>query len=789
MGFFSKLFGFSDNSENKASSEKENVVSSVPVENKQTDSPFSNFFGVNMLKAPANDWKLTSVYYDSERMMTFTKEIPLDPEAGHVFDCCEALVIGDKFTNFIFEAPYNYNLLAKAVFFIEKNFVDKNTTMLRTTVKYEEELKEYNYDPFLSFDVHDDSFSIQYLRNTANGNMRFIIRTSLCFKELDYDQLEKDHNNSVEADLSSEETLTDSVTKTNEESLSDFFGIDLLKSPTKEWILSDVTYDNGRMMTFEKDIELDPDVYHVFEHCRALVLGNEFTNFIFDAPYNYELLAKAFYFIEKNFVDKTTTMLRTTAKYEAEMKEYNYDSFSFEMNDKNLCIQYMRNNANGNMRFIIRTAYCFHELDYDRLEKVFTEQKSAENSSVSESKEAEDEGFKIYVPAEDGSFKKAPFSGKNMSINNINERLGFQPKFFYTWFTNDYETNICMKVFSQDIICILSNKNLGDSLTQSQVSNIMRKDGYEYDRAFDIYNRESLLEEAISEHFLSQSFMEEATHIKCVGNVLVDPANGYTYIFENGYLKSYTSSDGLIGQAKQMKGTPIFNIVKANAQKIYSNDQDVLREINSQLKAYANIPMDQLEIAAGYAYNYNYSLYYIENCGSDITISDFLEYTHDRAVLLDDSSMIKTYKYQDKKYSFNAAGNRVYVTDTSLSGRKAHLTGSSEEVDLDVVYSKDNNINAICIEVEQEDSSISIAINCCESKTQGSESKYFTMTAIGDTIIARDAYTQEYYFTGHSNALSRILQSGKQYLGSVNDIDISDVSKPIFEIIFIPVGD
>lgn len=794
MGFFSKLFGFSDNSQNKPVEVTQDYASyNEPVETKQEISPFSDFLGVDMLKSPSNDWTLISVTNDQERMMTFSKDLVFDPEVNHVFNRCEAIVIGDKFTNFIFEAPYDYHLLAKAILFIESNFVDKTTTMLRTTLKYEEEMKEYNYDPFLNFEVGDDSFSILYTRDRVSGYMRFIIRTSLCYKELNYDQLAIDFQNMMTEDGSNKNDQIEKDEAIKEIPLSEFFGIDMLKSPTKEWKLTGIENGSHRMMTFEKDIELNSDKYHVFDHCRALVLGNTDTNFVFEAPYNYDLLSKAFYFIEKNFVDKTTTMSRTKIKYEKEMKEYNYDpSLSFELNDPNLCIQYMRNAANGNMKFIIRTPYCFKELDFDKLEKEFvTGPNTVVPESISPNPEVENESddnvSKIYVPTEDGSYKRASFSGKNMSFNDINERLGVRPRLYYVWFTKDLNINICIKAFSKDIICIVSNNDLGDVLSAASVKSLMTKDGFDYESAFDIYSRESLLDEGISEKFLTQSFMEEATHQKCMGNVLVDAINGYTYIFENGLMKAYTSSDGLVGHAKQMKDTPLFKIVKANAEKMYGNDQEVIKELNAQFKAYSNIPMDQLKIVAGYSYNY--CRYYLENCKPNISLSDFLEYTHDQAELMDDNTTQKSYKYNDKIYTFNGNGIIVYGL-TSTSGRKAHLMGNeAKETDLDVIYSRDEKISSICLEIEQEDSALQLAINFCQTKTQGEESKYFSFTAIGTTIIARDVYTQEYYFTTHSNSLADLLQSGKQYLGSVTDIDISDTTSPIFEISFLAIGE
>lgn len=800
MGFFSKLFGSSNESQNKPSKTMENNSPSIDSrKSENTKSPFSNFFGIDMYKSPSKDWKVSDISNESGRIITFEKDFETEQDNDIVFDHCKALVFGNESTNFIFEAPYNYDLLAEAVFFIEKNFVDKYTTMLRTTIKYEDELEEYNYDPFLVFEVHDKSYSIQYTRNRNNGNMRFIVRTSFCNKELDYDQLEKEYNNVLaEHSVNVEEAANDEVSP-----FSDFLGVDMLKSPNKDWKLTNVIYDAGRQMTFEKEIKLNPDVYHVFERCKALVLGDKFTNYIFEAPYDYHLLAKAIYFIEKTFVDKHTTMLHATLKYENEMKEYNYGgSIDFEVHDDSFFIEYKRNRNNGNMTFIIRTSFCYKELDYDQLEKNFNNAVAIDNNNLEENKsdeiipgtssEAEDTeetGSTIYIPSEDSSFVKASFNGKNMSFNSINERLGIRTRLFYIWTSKDYNINISFKAFSKDIICIISNNNLGNSLSASFVKSLMDRDGFEYDSVFSIYSRERLLEDGISEEFLTQAFMEEATHKKCIDNVLVDAVNGYRYIFENGLMKAFASIDGLVGQAKEMKGTALFSIVKSIAKKQFGNEQDVIKELNAQFKAYAHIPIDQLPIVTGPTYNYNYCRYYLENCNPNINLDEFKEYTHDRYVLIKDTVALKTYKFNDKVYTFNQLGNIVY--GGTSSNRKAHLMANADiETDLDVIYPNNVNdqISCICLEIDGGDSATRLALNFCETKTKGIEGKFFFLSAIGSKIIARDIYTQEFYFTTNSSALGSMLQSGNQLLGHVTDIDIADIQKPIFEISFMKIG-
>lgn len=768
MGFFSKLFGFSDDEQSQPEIEK--------------DLEFSHFFGIDMKKSPNANWHFDGeeISHNGDRIRNYSISIN---SYEHIFSSCRAKVIGNTATNFFFKMPYNQDSLVSILYIIERDYIPNGAkTQIEAIHKFRGKYEPENQ--YESVDWLVGNVQIRFDRDVYTGDIEIGVWTNFYNEELDV----KDEE--VEEKVEDTEIINE---ETQESIYSDFFGVDMLKSPASDWQLKDVIYDVHRQMTFEKDIVLDPDVCHVFSSCSALVLGDKYTNFIFEAPYDYHLLAKAMYFIEKNFVDKNTTMLRTTIKYEYEMKEYNLrPSLSFEVNDENLCIQYLRNEANGNMKFIVRTAFCYKELDYDQLEKEFADAKQntdtnnvVETESDNNSKESVS---LIYVPLEDGSFVKAPFVGNNMSFNEINERLGVRPGLYYVWFTNDCNTNICFKAFSKDIISIISYKDLGDSLTAKSVNAMMQKDGYDYDRAFDVYSREQLLEKGVTCKFLSQSFMEEVTHKNCIGNVLIDEENGYTYIFENGLLKAYASNDGLVGQAKEMKGSELFNIVKANAQKIYDNEQEVTKELNAQFKAYSNIPMDQLPIVAGYSYNY--CQYYLENCQPNISLEDFLEYTHNKAEYVGETDTVKSYNYNSKIYKFNQSGNIVYGV-TLKSGRKAHLMANKDvETDLDVIYPKvaKDNLYAVSLEIEAEDSAYRIAINHCNSKSNGEKSKYFTLTTIGTKIIARDAYTKEYYFTTQSESLMKLLSSGKQYLGVVTDVDLLDMKNPIFEISFMEFG-
>jgi len=149
-------------------------------------------------------------------------------------------------------------------------------------------------------------------------------------------------------------------------------------------------------------------------------------------------------------------------------------------------------------------------------------------------------------------------------------------------------------------------------------------------------------------HSLKVSFIK-----KIADNKLVDNTNGYTYTFEGDYMVSYISNDGLIGYAKELKDTDLFNIIKTNAEKYNTAEKAVVDEINMQFEYMAKINMQYLSLAKSDKYNYNYALLYIDFYKPRILMSDFVKIIHDSAEVLKITPNITILKYNFNYYSFD----------------------------------------------------------------------------------------------------------------------------------------
>lgn len=261
----------------------------------------------------------------------------------------------------------------------------------------------------------------------------------------------------------------------------------------------------------------------------------------------------------------------------------------------------------------------------------------------------------VYVPDSNGNFVLSKIDPSQRSILSVCEELGYKEDYFYSWFTKDYETDICFKIFSTDVICIITSAYSAPTLSKSTYEKILSDNGFDYDSRYDIYNRESRLKEAKEdkEKALSLAFMEEVTHQKIKDGYLRDEKNGYCYQFENGYLTEYLSLDGLYGYAKQYKGSPTYNIVKANAERYNPNPQDVIHEINIQFFYFARIEGDCLPLAKSSKYNYNYALLYVDLYKPAISLGDFMQYVHNKAETVKVTPEGTTLRYNYNYYYFN----------------------------------------------------------------------------------------------------------------------------------------
>lgn len=145
-----------------------------------------HIFGIELKSAPNQDWYMQGYQeaYKGNLVCNFNKKVTL----YGIFDgTCNAKVINWKSTNFIFEFPYNRELLASILFEVEYNFTDdgvKNKTEIYS--KHGSKLDLTSYSESFNYEIKDSEInSIDVSTNRDEKNIHILVHTIIYNPELD----------------------------------------------------------------------------------------------------------------------------------------------------------------------------------------------------------------------------------------------------------------------------------------------------------------------------------------------------------------------------------------------------------------------------------------------------------------------------------------------------------------------------------------------------------------------------------------------------------------------------
>lgn len=263
--------------------------------------------------------------------------------------------------------------------------------------------------------------------------------------------------------------------------------------------------------------------------------------------------------------------------------------------------------------------------------------------------------LKVYA-YKNGQYVKINYSMTNRSYNNLLSYLGYSSGKYYFWDENRESITVFFKILSSDVIALLTEKDLGVSLSKEKVNRILNDNNYKYKEAYDAYDVEDDLKRGIKGKYLNVQFIESATHSKCVNNVIKDNLNGYEYHFKNGIMVSYKSLDGYNKWAKYYMGEWWFSKLKEIAESKFTNEKDIVAYINMQCDYCAEIERDWLYERNIKQYDYNFGLICIHNKYDKriFCLSEFNKIVENKAVNISPNSNYSPVMiYNKNKYTFN----------------------------------------------------------------------------------------------------------------------------------------
>ncbi|WP_148307494.1 hypothetical protein [Cellulophaga baltica] len=281
-------------------------------------------------------------------------------------------------------------------------------------------------------------------------------------------------------------------------------------------------------------------------------------------------------------------------------------------------------------------------------------------------------GFKVFVPKTNG-YQPVEINIEKRSINNLCNYLGYNSDQFYTYSNRDIKNSkvfiIIFKVFTDDIICVLTDENVTD-LHETDVSNYLKN--FNISKALNSYEIESKLSDAVKNKSLTSKFLAEVFNQdpNSVEESIIALSIGYELHFTNGILTKYNTSDGLNKWGKMWKNEMFstFNKYKKSAERYRDNELNIIQEINIQADAFSRTPEGVLNEYIKFHTNadgtVNYKMLLVAHYKEKITLKEFKEINKGRFTIsteFNDRDEYKrtTYKVNNGLYTFDGNGNLI----------------------------------------------------------------------------------------------------------------------------------
>ena len=275
----------------------------------------------------------------------------------------------------------------------------------------------------------------------------------------------------------------------------------------------------------------------------------------------------------------------------------------------------------------------------------------------------------VFIPNEAGSgYKEFIGELKIKSFNEISEKLGYHiDQVKHYWLSTNSENEItCVgfKVFSNDIVFIVT-KGTTANLTKSQLDHFLKD--YKLKEEYNSVETRSILQRGIDNKSLDYEFLSEVLKIKLPdpnGVFFSEFLNLYLY-FNKGFLTDFQPSDGLNEWGKYFRAiNPLIIENYENVAKKYwgDNSTNVIKEINTQSKALANVPNasknEYIPLHLDENNTANFHMLMVCHYNKEITLDEFKRINHGRYMQQEslNASAIK-YKLGNFEYEFAHDGS------------------------------------------------------------------------------------------------------------------------------------
>ncbi len=284
----------------------------------------------------------------------------------------------------------------------------------------------------------------------------------------------------------------------------------------------------------------------------------------------------------------------------------------------------------------------------------------------------------IFIP-EGEMFVEKKITLEKQTLSNIAKSLGYNPEQFYIY--SDYYDNekiiwaVAFKSFTDKIIFVAVNNEL-KTLTKEMVDKYLIN--YNFSKEFDSYDIEATLNDGISNKSLTSEFLSDVFNIQVIKNGEMNATSiGYKLVLKDGYLISYSTSDGLNKWARDWKENypNTFEKYKIAAEKYWGNKSiEVINEINTQADAFVKTPSGMqnefIDLHRTNEETINFKMLLVSHYNHKITLDEFKIINFGRYEIISDFSdknknKITTLKVNKTLCSFTENGELLNTFTTN----------------------------------------------------------------------------------------------------------------------------
>lgn len=386
----------------------------------------------------------------------------------------------------------------------------------------------------------------------------------------------------------------------------------------------------------------------------------------------------------------------------------------------------------------------------------------------------------------------------NASINDCLEALGYDNNQFYSYTDyhqtyddeqrNDNIFSVCLKVMTDEIICVIANEGR-KVLTDDDVSQYMKN--FDFKSQYSLYTLESNLKMAIALRNYSISFVADALGLSYSPDdkVLYSEKFKYNFFFEGGILTGYETADGYNREAHELRESSpgFFELIEKHARSYHgTNENDIVREINIQAKAYENLP-------GGVRNEYFYDF---QNADKSFNMAMLLVTKYQKSqyelylnyedckcvchneLIFDSESVagldrILKYKYRSYILSFDEKGRFLSCTN----GRQDYNDLEENE---GVVENLENNVKKIAIQLPGGVETLTFLKRVLVNRMNNADENY-GLTVAGDIINVYNLETQEHVYQFENRQISRLI-GDKLVAAMFQNVNLEDIENPKLDI-------